>query len=127
MKYITVFGEEETETKYCPKCETNHPISEFRIRKEGRRDGGRLYTYCISCEKKINKELSENRKKAPPKPDACECCGKVTLNLVLDHDHDSGKIRGWICQDCNIGIGRLGDNINGLRAAISYLENCYHG
>lgn len=40
----------------------------------------------------------------------------------VDHDHVSGKVRGLLCARCNMGIGQLGDSIEGLRAAISYLE-----
>lgn len=123
----TIFGDEETKTKYCRKCDTHQPIVSFRVRKEGRRDGGRLYTYCMPCEKRINKELSDNRKKSPPKTSGCECCGKLGVALVLDHDHTSGKIRGWLCQACNVGIGRLGDTTASVRNALLYLEKFDHG
>ncbi len=127
MKVLTVFGEEETISKYCSQCQTNVPISSFRSRKEGRGDGGRIYTYCIPCEKVINKEISENRKKAGTKAESCECCGKNTNKLVVDHDHKTGKNRGWICQSCNVGIGRLGDNLRGLLYAVDYLKKSENG
>jgi hypothetical protein len=42
-------------------------------------------------------------------------------NLCVDHDHKTGKIRGLLCDNCNRGIGLLGDNIDILRNAIGYL------
>lgn len=56
-------------------------------------------------------------------PTHCECCGAPSLKraLCLDHDHETGEFRGWICQLCNFGIGALGDNIRGLSVAILYL------
>jgi hypothetical protein len=36
----------------------------------------------------------------------CELCGQVK-NLQLDHDHETGCIRGWLCVRCNIALGWL--------------------
>jgi|SRR5882724_2224459 len=56
-------------------------------------------------------------------PTACECCGKVTgKTLHLDHCHATGEFRGWLCGQCNPGIGLLGDDIPALRRALAYLE-----
>ena len=40
----------------------------------------------------------------------------------MDHCHDTNKIRGLICNDCNIGLGMFKDNIQSLANAVSYLE-----
>jgi hypothetical protein len=40
----------------------------------------------------------------------------------IDHDHTTGKIRGWLCQSCNQGLGNFKDSINNLKTAIAYLE-----
>lgn len=40
----------------------------------------------------------------------------------VDHDHVTGKFRGWLCNNCNVGLGMLGDSIGTLRDAVSYLE-----
>lgn len=42
--------------------------------------------------------------------------------LAVDHDHQTGKIRGLLCLTCNVGIGSLKDNSEILRRAITYLE-----
>lgn len=56
----------------------------------------------------------------------CACCGihqnELTRNLAVEHDHDTGLIRGLLCSNCNTGIGLLGDNIEGLMKAFNYLE-----
>lgn len=41
----------------------------------------------------------------------------------IDHDHETGKVRGLLCSGCNTGLGQLGDNIEGLKKALYYLEN----
>lgn len=43
----------------------------------------------------------------------------------IDHDHETGKIRGCLCYSCNIGLGKFSDNPNILIKAIEYLEK--HG
>ena len=60
---------------------------------------------------------------APPPPvnSICACCASRN-SLRLDHDHETGKFRGWICYACNRGIGELGDDLAGVRQAATYLE-----
>lgn len=41
--------------------------------------------------------------------------------LAIDHDHTTGKARGLICQQCNIGIGALQDSPDLIRRAVRYL------
>jgi hypothetical protein len=53
---------------------------------------------------------------------ACQICTR-TGPLVCDHDHCTGRIRGWLCRRCNLGLGQLGDTLDGLRRAVSYLES----
>jgi preprotein translocase subunit Sss1 len=44
------------------------------------------------------------------------CC------LSIDHCHETGRVRGLLCDACNTGIGRLDDSPERLRAAITYLS-----
>lgn len=39
--------------------------------------------------------------------------------------HKSNFVRGLLCHGCNIGLGAFKDDINNLKSAISYLEDCY--
>ena len=43
-------------------------------------------------------------------------------DLVVDHNHDSGVVRGFLCHQCNSGIGMLKDDPELLRKAIQWLE-----
>lgn len=51
------------------------------------------------------------------------CQTELTINTAfIDHDHETGKVRGFLCAKCNSGLGLLGDNKAGLWRAMSYLE-----
>lgn len=51
----------------------------------------------------------------------CGICGGEEP-LCVDHDHDTGAIRGLLCSRCNRAIGLLGDDLPSLTAAVTYLE-----
>ena len=78
---------------------------------------------CLSCNAKLQREYFKIRKKhkTPPLGTPCECCGKTSEKLHWDHCHDSSEHRGWLCSNCNTGIGKLGDNIEGVLKAVDYL------
>ena len=61
--------------------------------------------------------LELNRKQAG----LCAICSTDTKFLVVDHDHESGEIRGLLCHSCNKGLGFFKDNINNLLKATNYL------
>ena len=42
--------------------------------------------------------------------------------LDVDHCHDSGKVRGILCNPCNTMLGHGRDNVAVLEAAIKYLN-----
>ena len=53
----------------------------------------------------------------------CEAQPDPTRPLCVDHDHDTGYVRGLLCSKCNSGIGLLGDAPITLLKAYQYLED----
>ena len=64
----------------------------------------------------------------PPEGTICPICktpmshGQGNKSMCFDHDHETHTFRGWICRECNFAIGHLGDNVEGLQAAVDYLK-----
>lgn len=61
----------------------------------------------------------------------CAICGKPETSkgnnqqvksLSIDHDHETGEVRGLLCNNCNRAIGLLGDSVDTLLSAIQYLR-----
>ena len=51
----------------------------------------------------------------------CEICGSSN-RLVIDHDHNSKKVRGILCGKCNSGLGFFNDDTDHLASAIKYIN-----
>ena len=131
-------------TKTCRICSLDLPASSFH-RKRSAADG--LQTYCKDC----NRQATYAQRQADPEGNRarqrrydvrrpgkhgvlpeqrdemvraqggrCAICRQETV-LVVDHCHETGRVRGMLCKLCNSGLGFFKDDQNSLQAAISYL------
>ena len=56
----------------------------------------------------------------------CAICGihesKVDRNLSVDHNHETGKVRGLLCINCNSALGMFKDDYQIILKAVKYLK-----
>jgi len=103
--------------KICSYCEERKNLASFPKHSMYKDN---LDVRCRKCVKKHSKIRVKLHKIAPNKPEVCECCKKVPIQWALDHNHANDKFRGWLCTKCNTGIGKLGDNLEGIVNAMNY-------
>ena len=114
----TLWGPEEI-GRICIYCGETKSLSEYTSKLD-RKD--KLDTRCKSCITEQKRIRAKLKKYSPPKPDVCECCGKVPRFWVIDHDHETDEFRGHVCKSCNNAIGLLGDSLEGVMKAVRYLS-----
>ena len=55
----------------------------------------------------------------------CKICGSPLVagrgKIAIDHCHATGKVRGLLCHQCNIGLGAFRDSTETMQKAIEYL------
>ena len=64
-----------------------------------------------------------------PKDNLCEICGRrpTAINgkekrLFVEHNHKTGKVRGFVCNRCNSTIGFCGEDTSILLKIVDYLN-----
>ena len=77
----------------------------------------RMYKITLEDYEKLSEEQNH----------VCFICGKGEMNnknkvLCVDHNHETGKVRGLLCGRCNSALGQLDENINNLLRMVEYIE-----
>ena len=79
-----------------------------------------------SLQKTYGINLSEYNKMSEKQNKKCAICNELDevagRRLAVDHDHNTGDVRGLLCGKCNRGLGLFNDKIKILKKAINYLE-----
>lgn len=137
--------------KVCNHCKQELEISNFRYRKKRNCLDYYYQSICRSCERlkeKKNYYIDHNKSKeklrqkmryhlykitetqyqtlVERQDNLCAICNTNTPggrgNWHVDHDHQTGKVRGLLCHCCNTGLGLFKDNPDLLLKAKEYLN-----
>lgn len=141
-------GTRPKDPKRCTKCGEHKPRSEFyphAVAKNG------VSAWCKACtnaaslerQKRDRKGVSLINRRAKLKKafgmtleqydqmleaqgEKCALCGSDFPGgrgrFVVDHCHETGRIRGLLCNLCNVGLGALRDSPALMAKAIRYLK-----
>lgn len=121
--------------KICNICHKLRSTTEFAKNQNAKNNRSVRRPSCQKCRKRlegVNISSAEKNKwsKSKPvdEPFECPICSKrtiagITSKVVLEHDHRSGKVRGWVCDSCNTGIGRFKDDKKLLKRAIKFIDS----
>lgn len=119
-----------SDSKYCYICKQNLPKTSFNSKKKE----------CKKCErsKKLQYRYGINQEQYDviynQQNGECKICYRhsdVVGTLVVDHDHTHCSetrgcvecIRGLLCHDCNVSLGKFEDNIDRILRAAEYLKS----
>ena len=102
----------------CKECDKDRVKARHQENPERTRNNDLKRNYGIT--------LKEHQQMFDQQQGVCAICknegdGKWK-KLCVDHDHKTGKVRGLLCSNCNRMLGLVGDNINALTNAVSYLK-----
>ena len=134
--------------KKCRKCKVKKPLEDF-TRNKSRKNGRSIYCKKCHCKsvtdyyKKNPRKLRDHNLKKKygitiadyeklfedqngtcaicDKPETRICTKGIIQSLSVDHDHNTGLIRGLLCDRCNKAIGLLYHDIDMLAKGIEYL------
>lgn len=114
--------------KRCPRCAVVKPRAEWN-RYRSASDG--FAAYCRQCRAAEGRARYLQRDYGMTEADREQlrssqmgiCCICLSASAEhVDHDHETGKVRGVLCFSCNAALGQFKDRPDVIRRAISYLE-----
>ena len=127
--------------KTCTKCGAKKPLTDYHMSSKSN-DG--KASWCKGCVNSIRREnrkrtyTAENKRKwalktryglTPEQVEAmsiaqggqCAVCKKPIEKFHIDHNHNTGAVRGLLCHRCNVRIGGWDDEA-WLSSALRYME-----
>jgi hypothetical protein len=111
---------------HCIECRREYEVESYHKHKHKR-----PYDYETDKDRKLKATYGISYKEYKTMLEAqngqCAICGTTSTGnrkaFHVDHDHETGEVRGLLCGNCNSGIGNLRDDIGLLKRAIQYLES----
>jgi hypothetical protein len=136
------------ETKTCTKCEEEKPLSEYYVRKGGKMQSQCKACHIAQVRARTAKNPEKNKEymrwynlrrtygldretfeqMEKDQEGKCLICFRVpqevgnSRGLVVDHNHDTGEVRGLLCNRCNNTMGLFHDDVEIFKRIVNYLS-----
>lgn len=139
-RFDEVARPEHYNSKRCGTCKEELPTSAFaknRAKKDGLQDrckacraahyvnsGYSSFAYWKTILRKYNIDIDEYARLLKAQDYRCAIC-RISFEdsmLVVDHCHETGDVRGLLCNPCNRGLGFFRDDTDALLAAADYVN-----
>lgn len=116
--------------RFCSKCKKVKPLDKFEyLRRKGSESVKR--STCVECYDDTVRWKNYLKRMYGITPEqyqdildaqggVCAICGGIR-RMCLDHDHETGAVRGILCENCNYMIGNAYDSQDTLLAGARYL------
>lgn len=115
-KPLSAFNKSKRTSGQCKKCFAAY-MREYRAKTPGWKKKKRAWdlkrNYGMTTEDYDSLYKAQNGRCA-----ICEC----KCQLVVDHDHNTGDVRGLLCSTCNVGLGMLKEDPQIATSLVRYLE-----
>jgi hypothetical protein len=109
---------------YCKACD-NARQADRRANVPGYADAQRATSYRYALRTRYGMTEAEYDAMLAAQGGGCAICSATPTDgkrMPVDHDHETGVVRGILCDPCNVGLGRFRDNPELLTAAVAYLH-----
>lgn len=112
----------------CPKCLQAAAYQRAKAANYWKQDKYRKYGQRWRLKAYYGLTAEQYEELADQQGNVCAICKQTntkkgrSTRLVVDHDHDTGKIRGLLCDHCNRALGLLKDSTVALESALAYLR-----
>lgn len=126
--------------RVCTECGESKPLEQFPVHRQARAGRARRCCTCKNAATRCRAKLGARyRRKGLTIEDfqelydaqngVCAICSQPEIRtrsgavriLCIDHDHQTGMIRGLLCSRCNVILGQVRDIPETLLAAAAYL------
>lgn len=148
LRLWAVIGNGPIEQRVCADCDTGLPIFEFpphrskperidtcrqcvRARRHERFGGVPSDQHHYKLLKKFGMTAAEYNAMVEAHGGRCAICRRLPYGgrkdarkkyLSVDHCHTTGKVRGLLCDSCNLAIGLFKDDPDRMLTAVEYLK-----
>lgn len=116
-------------TNYRVRWEGEHPDKRVKYHQKWYGGDGALVRLSYKLQNKYGLTIDDYVAMAEAQDGLCAICACPEPNgrLCVDHDHETGAVRGLLCHQCNKGVGHFLDSAERCQAAADYLRRHNEG